>query len=173
MATIKQRPTSRCFPSVSDVNVSGWAGGAGSRPMWADLAVAVHPPQRPEPEPQSAYARQAPHSSADPQWRGGGRPPRDPLSNSPRGPSRRPPGAKQQPSGVDEARPHRPGEQGLRVRTWDPAAPRSQATVIPRGRSAEIMGHDGLAEPPVVRAGCFSQVPDVALCTPALCLLPV
>lgn len=70
VATIKQRPTSRCFPSVSDVNVSGWAGGAGGRPTWADLAVAVHPPQRPDPEPRSAYARQAPHSSADPQWEG-------------------------------------------------------------------------------------------------------
>lgn len=56
---------------------------------------------------------------------------------------------------------------------WDPAPPRSQATVIPRGRSAETTGHDGLAEPPVVRAGCFSQVPDMALSTPASCLLPV
>ncbi|KAJ8795621.1 hypothetical protein J1605_002383 [Eschrichtius robustus] len=43
VATIKQRPTSRCFPSVSDVN-------------------------RPDPEPQPACARQAPQSSADPQW---------------------------------------------------------------------------------------------------------
>lgn len=33
VATIKPRPTSRCFPPVSDVNVSGadWGSGRGSR----------------------------------------------------------------------------------------------------------------------------------------------
>lgn len=56
---------------------------------------------------------------------------------------------------------------------WDPAPPRSQATVIPWGRLAETTGHDRLAELPIVWAGCFSQVPDVALSTPASCLLPV
>ena len=30
VATIKQRPTSRCFPSVSDMNVSGCSGNWGA-----------------------------------------------------------------------------------------------------------------------------------------------
>ena len=174
MATIKQRPTSRCFPSVSDVNVSGRAGGAGGRLAWADLAVAVHPPQRPDPEPQPACARQAPQSSADPQWgtdhRGTGSVTR---------PGGLPVGHLERSSLLGRTRPD-PTAPGSRASAyaWDPAPPRSQATVIPRGCdlpgwSAETTGHDGLAEPPVLRAGCSSQVPDVALSTPASCLLPV
>lgn len=41
VATIKQRPTSRCFPSVSDMNVSGCALGDGGQAIWAVAAHAL------------------------------------------------------------------------------------------------------------------------------------
>lgn len=45
VATIKQRPTSRCFPSVSDMNVSG----RGSRGVRAGGSGRGHMPQLPRP----------------------------------------------------------------------------------------------------------------------------
>lgn len=73
MATIKQRPTSRCFPSVSDMNVSGRAPGTrevgGPRsiaPVVAGPSLSgngrpcsggLRSPRCPDTEPQAEWPR--------------------------------------------------------------------------------------------------------------------
>lgn len=66
VATIKQRPSSRCFPSVSDVNVSGGSSGengwASGSTRGAILTASGHVPAlaRPGAQPQASQQEAAP-----------------------------------------------------------------------------------------------------------------